>query len=284
MYARLLSLVVAVLLMLPHAALAADAETFIRYVDKPAGQAHLDTALSHFRRGNVQVDLIAAIHIADERYYRALQRRLDKYPRLLFELVAADGQQYARTGVRTSSGLSGVQLWLRDKLQLSFQLEAIDYRRSNFVHADLGPEELVAHLKSHWTETLGMFLRWMLADAARSTNADGSIRFGGLELFGAMKPGGDRHLALKQLLARELAEMGDLTLANAGSDALIARRNEAAIATLQRELANGTKRAGIFYGGAHMPDMQRRLQSLGFTRSGVEWLIAWDMRPTTKHH
>ena len=263
---------------LAHAALPAEPLPYMRYVSQPPGKDHLDTAIGHFRRGNVQVDLVAAIHIADVAYYRQLQRRLDGYPRLLFELVTADGQRYARTGVRSDSGLSALQIWLRDKLGLAFQLEEIDYKRANFVHADLGPDELMAHLKSHWTDTLGMLLRWALTDAARSTNADGSMRFGGLELFGAVAPGSDRNLALKRVLARELAEMGDLTQASAGSDALIARRNEAAIATLQAELRKGAKRLGIFYGGAHMPDMQRRLETLGFVRTGTDWLVAWDMR------
>jgi hypothetical protein len=251
---------------------------FIRYVDKPANQPHLDTAIAHFKRGAVQVDLVAAIHIADVRYYQQLQKKLDAYPKLLFELVAADGQQFARTGVRTDSGVSGVQLWLRDKLGLSFQLQEIDYKRANFVHADLSPDELVAHLKSHWVDTLGMLLRWMLSDAARSTNADGSIRFGGLELFGAFQPGMNRNLLVKRMLARELSEMGDLTGATGASDALIARRNEAALTVLQAQMAAGVKKLGIFYGGAHMPDMQRRLEALGFARTGTDWLVAWELR------
>ncbi len=260
-----------------HAA-SVQPEPYIRFVAEPADKQQLSTAIGHFQRGNVQVDLVAAIHIADAAYYRALQSRLDRYPKLLFELVAADGQQFARTGVRSTSGLSTLQTWLRDKLRLTFQLEEIDYKRANFVHADLGPNELIAHMKGHWADTLGMLLRWMLTDAARSTNADGSIRFGGLALFTALTPGADRNLAIKTVLARELAEMGDLTQATAGTDALIARRNEAAIATLQTQIQSGAKRLGIFYGGAHMPDLQRRLEALGFHRTGTEWLVAWDLR------
>lgn len=275
---RFLLLVLVAVLPRPGLATPQNAEQYLRFVTQPPGQEHLDTAIGHFKRGRVQVDLIAAIHIADVHYYRELQRRLDRYPRLLFELVAADGQQFARTGVRTTSGLSALQIWLRDKLKLAFQLEEIDYKRGNFVHADLGPDELMAHLKRHWTDTLGMFLRWMLSDAARSTNADGTIRFGGLELFGALTPGADRNLTVKRMLARELAEMGDLTQASAGSDALIARRNQAAIATLDAQMQKGFVRLGIFYGGAHMPDMQRRLEALGFRHTGTEWLVAWDMR------
>ncbi len=275
-----LALLLTLTCALPPLAIAAPpvAEPAIRYVSQLPDNVHLDTAILHFKRGNVQVDLIAAIHIADASYYHKLQRRLDAYPKLLFELVAADGQQFTRTGVRSESGLSSVQIWLRDKLHLTFQLDEIDYRRKNFVHADLSPDVLLSHLKSHWTDTLGMVLRFALLDAARSTNADGSMRFFGSDLRAALGPGGDRQLALKRMLARELAEMGDVASAKSGSDALIARRNEAAIAALQAELQKGCKRAGIFYGGAHMPDMARRLQALGFGLTGTEWLVAWDLR------
>lgn len=259
---------------------APDQAPYVRYVTQPRGQEHLDTAIAHFQRGPLQVDLVAAVHVADPQYYRQLQKRLDRYPRMLFELVAADGQQAVRTGVRTDSALSGVQLWIRDKLQLEFQLNGIEYRRANFVHADLSPDELLTHLRAHWTDTLGMLLRWALKDASRTTNADGSIRLGGLEILGAMAPG-NHALELKRMLAQELAELGDLTAA--GSDALIGRRNEAAMAVLDRELAQGAKKLAIFYGGAHMPDMERRLQQRGFVRTSTEWLVAWDLKAKPAH-
>ena len=250
---------------------------YLRLVEEPPGHAHLDTAIVRYGRGPVQVDLVAAIHIADLRYFRQLQQRLRRYERVLFELIAADGQSYALTGVRGTSQLSALQLWLRDKLGLAFQLEEIDYRQRNFVHADLSPDALLAHLRGHWTDTLGMLLRWMLRDAARSTNADGSLRFGELARLATERGEAGRHRALKRALARELAEMGDLTVATAGSDALIARRNEAALAALDREVARGARRLGIFYGGAHMPDLARRLEARGFRQRRVSWLVAWQL-------
>lgn len=261
-------------------------QPYLRYVATPVGREHLDTAVVAFHRGPVTVELIAAVHVADRAYYQTLQKRLNRYQKLLFELVAEDGQTVVRSGVQSDSGLSGVQLWMRDKLQLSFQLEEIDYRRPNFVHADLGPDALMAHLRSHWLDTLGMLLRWMIRDMSRTVNADGTMHLGGLELLAGDVS--DSTLLLKRMLAHELAELGDLTGAGTGSDALIGRRNEAALAVLDAEVAKGVKRLGIFYGGAHMPDMERRLLARGFVRGpvsgrggrtgGVDWLVAWDLR------
>ena len=275
-------LMILLLVCLPLPALAVSApEPYLRYQATPPGHDRLESAVVQFRRGPVTVDLVAAVHVADKGYYRTLQKRLNAYQKLLFELVADDGQRVVRSGVRTDSSLSGVQLWMRDKLALSFQLEEIDYRRPNFVHADLGPDALAAHLRSHWVDTLGMLLRWMIRDMSRTLNADGSANLGGLEhVVGGQT--GDAHLLLKRMLAHELAELGDLTGGGQGADALIARRNEAALAVLRAELGKGVKRVGIFYGGAHMPDLERKLVALGFARTTTTWLTAWDLRDRTQ--
>ncbi len=38
------------------------------------------------------------------------------------------------------------------------------------------------------------------------------------------------------------------------------------------------QRIAIFYGAAHMPDMEERLLAMGFTKTGERWLRAWDLR------
>ena len=59
---------------------------------------------------------------------------------------------------------------------------------------------------------------------------------------------------------------------------LVGDRNAAAMRVFQKEIAKGKKRIGIFYGGAHMPDFERRLVlDFGMKKSKVEWLNAWDL-------
>ena len=63
---------------------------------------------------------------------------------------------------------------------------------------------------------------------------------------------------------------------------LIDDRNEEVIRILEREIAKGNRRIGIFYGAAHMRDLERRLMTEhGMRRDNVEWMAAWDlsMRP-----
>ena len=46
-----------------------------------------------------------------------------------------------------------------------------------------------------------------------------------------------------------------------------------------REIKRGRKRLAIFYGAAHMPDMESRLvKKMHFKKQSVRYLKAWDLR------
>lgn len=132
---------------------------FTRFRDNGAQGAELQTAiityktrfpLSLFRPQ--QVDLVAAVHIADREYFSSLQKDLSKYDRVLYEMVAdKDKLQTNRLGKmrwrprrrlpgRRSHGFSiigAIQRTMASLLTLEFQLECMDYRRENWYHADL---------------------------------------------------------------------------------------------------------------------------------------------------
>ncbi len=60
---------------------------------------------------------------------------------------------------------------------------------------------------------------------------------------------------------------------------LIADRNKAALKVLQKEIAKGKKKIGIFYGAAHMPDFEKRLRDdFDLKKDKEEWITAWDMK------
>ena len=55
-------------------------------------------------------------------------------------------------------------------------------------------------------------------------------------------------------------------------------RNAAALKVLQKQLAAGKKRIGIFYGAAHLPDLEKHLvEDFGLARGSQQWLTAWDL-------
>ncbi|KAH9300596.1 hypothetical protein KI387_012179, partial [Taxus chinensis] len=99
-----------------------------------------------------QVDLVAAVHIADKEYFANLQKELANYDRVLYEMVTdKDPQQSNRNprmrwippkrlpGARYQkfSIIGFIQRLMASILSLDFQLECLDYRRDNWYHADL---------------------------------------------------------------------------------------------------------------------------------------------------
>jgi hypothetical protein len=58
---------------------------------------------------------------------------------------------------------------------------------------------------------------------------------------------------------------------------LVTERNKAALAVLSDTLAGGKKKIAIFYGAAHMTDMSKRLEAMGFSPVSTQWNMAWDL-------
>jgi hypothetical protein len=83
------------------------------------------------------------------------------------------------------------------------------------------------------------------------------------------------------LFAHELANV-EQTVATFGADnasgtVIVGERNKAAMTALKEQLSAGKQKLAIFYGAAHLPDMEVRLRELGFHKRGQRWLVAWDM-------
>ncbi|MGA2253718.1 MAG: hypothetical protein ABSG53_03575, partial [Thermoguttaceae bacterium] len=109
---------------------AAKAE-YLRVVHDAQDRAvSLETAIVGFvpataNAADVRVDLIAAVHIADKKYYQELNKRFAGYDAVLYELVAPEGTripQGGRKDKRAGNMLSAVQLGMKDLLKLEFQL------------------------------------------------------------------------------------------------------------------------------------------------------------------
>lgn len=278
------ALVVALALALPTLAFAAPGPPppgpAMRWVDAPRGREHLDTAIWHYARGKQKVDLIGAVHVADRKYYWLLSALFTKYDRLLFELVKPEELDVRSMGP-SDGKLSTVQRWLKDRLHLEFQLDNIDYRAKNFVHADIDSARLGAQLLAQAGDLVASLLAFSITDSARLTHADGSARLGGIELAWALAAR-DQGQALKRYLGRELSEVdfGSDEFGGLGfGSVLIRERNQVAVQVLQRELAKGRRSLAIFYGAAHLPDLHKRLIALGFEPTGQDWLVAWQLLP-----
>lgn len=123
------------------------------------GSGQLQTAVVTYRKKFpwsllppfLQVDLVSTIHIADKEYFETLQRELELYDCVLYEMVASrESLEKRRNSVDTkklkgsrSRGfniLGCIQRQMARILMLDFQLDCLDYQAENWYHADLDYE------------------------------------------------------------------------------------------------------------------------------------------------
>jgi hypothetical protein len=252
---------------------------FMRFETTGRESGHLDTAMrSYARKDGVSVALIAVVHVGDRSYYDALQRRFEGYDALLYEMIREGG---ARPGARvdTDNPVSQVQLALKDLLDLEFQLDRLDYSRTNFVHADLDPQTFSRLQEERGESILGLMLQAALEAEDRQKD-DPRSALSSFQMFWALM-GSNRSRQLKFLIGQQ---MDQLEAAAAGLDrgrptVLVSGRNAQAIQVLQDQIKLGKRTLGIFYGAGHMPDLERRLADLGFQPAGEQWLTAWRVGP-----
>ena len=225
------------------------------------------------------VDLIAAVHIADKAYYERLNREFAGYDVVLYELIAPEeGAKFHRKPGASHGALSSVQSGVGDLLNLDFQLDHIDYTRPNMIHADMSPDQFAKSMKDRGESFFAMFLRAAGYGIARQGDGSQDDAFAGVVLALFSK---NRALALKRVMAEQFSDLEGTQSALDGpkGSTIIAQRNKVALEGLRKQIAAGKKKIAIFYGAAHLPDMQKRLRSdFGLVRGSTRWLVAWDLK------
>ncbi|OUZ99954.1 hypothetical protein BVC80_9069g70 [Macleaya cordata] len=131
----------------------ADFMRFRRGIEKSNGE--LQTAVVSYRkkfpwsllRPFLQVDLVSTIHIADKEYFEILQKELESYDCVLYEMVASRESLENRRKPAATKRLAGrsrgfnilgcIQRQMARLLTLDFQLDCLNYDGRNWYHADL---------------------------------------------------------------------------------------------------------------------------------------------------
>lgn len=244
----------------------------------------LQTAIVRYenKAKTMLIDLIGAVHIGEGDYYKQLNFQFDQYDALLYELVASEGSTVPVRGEKPTSTnpISLIQNSAQSMLGLESQLELINYEKKNFVHADLSPAEMQAKMAERGDNALTLGLS-AVADMIRQQNLAkrkatqaGQTPAGPESLIEIL---GDP-LKMKLMMAEQFASTGEAGLGDRLNQLLVTDRNEAAVKVLQKEIVNGKKKLGLFYGAAHMPDFEERLvNDFGMTKSELVWVDAWDL-------
>lgn len=255
---------------------------FMRVGEKDGKPTALQTAVAKYKMpsadgtGDVEVTLIGAVHIAEATYYSRLNQLFRQYDSLLYEMVMDPDGGVPEPEERGLSPVSTIQVGMKSALQLAFQLDEIDYKAKNFVHADMTPREFFDAMESRKEGVLAMLFR----SAGASLAQQSSGKSNDLEVMAAMMSGDTKGLRKAFALQMELADGQMAAIAGKdGKSVLITERNDAAFRVLKKELKDGKKKIGVFYGAGHLKDMHKKLEEeFGGKLVELQWLDAWDLR------
>ncbi|MCL7041584.1 hypothetical protein MKW94_029991 [Papaver nudicaule] len=134
----------------------ADFMRFRKGNEKSSGE--LQTAVVTYRKKFpwsllkpfLQVDLVSTIHIGDKEYFEALQKDLESYDCVLYEMVTSRENLENKRNPAATKRLAGrsrgfniigcIQRQMARILTLDFQLDCLNYDARNWYHADLDIE------------------------------------------------------------------------------------------------------------------------------------------------
>jgi hypothetical protein len=261
---------------------------YVRYAED-ARSARLEVAIRTFTMPTGQtVDLIGAVHIADDAYYQQLNARFPAYDSVLFELVGDPKQLMAtaplsaeeRKSQPSGSGVTFIQQSASKYLDLTFQLDAVDYRGKNMVHADISRKEFDKLQADRGENTMTLFLRAMQAQMSGTMNPAVVNELDSFALVRILLSPNSA-AEFKMSLAKVLDQMESVTAAMEGNNpsAILGGRNDVVVKKIREVLANKKqRRIAVFFGGGHMPGIERALvNELKAKPVSEEWLAAWTM-------
>jgi hypothetical protein len=243
----------------------------------------METAVMRYtspERPGVEIDLVGAVHVGDKEYYDELNKLFEKYEVVLYELVAPEGTRIPKGGRKGPSmhPIGAVQDGMSTILELSHQLACVDYSKENFVHADMSPDEFAKNMAERGESFFQLFLRMMGTGIAQNAAGAGGANDAQL-LMALFAP--DRATKLKTIMAQQFETLDGALAVLDGPEgsSILTERNKRCFVVLDKQLAGGKKKIAIFYGAAHLPDMERRLiNDYGMKRTDESWLAAWRLQ------
>jgi hypothetical protein len=263
----------------------------MRYREPDESGGGLDVAVTYYVHpgGGPRVDLVGAVHIADPAFFRRAQKLLDAATVVLYEGVKAADATAAEFEKATDepNPVRELQQKLAKWFGLAFQLEAIDYTRENFVHADLTAEEFLGLAKpgsgtDEKPASAGEAAEGLMGQVGAVAKL---LKLAGPLidlLMGQEESAGPLRKSLKKQFARALGTMdvqGALgAISPEAAALLLTKRNAVVIKRLleQRETVEGS--IAVFYGAAHLTGIEKALvEKHGYRRAGARWIRAWDV-------
>lgn len=273
--------------------IASNPAPYLRVARPSSNVTELQVAVRQFvPRGRAQpvIWLAGVSHVGESNYYARLQELLDAQDLVLFEGVSDRASRAAgRPAFERSEDEAGsLQNTMAESLGLAFQLSSIDYERPHFRNSDLTIEELAQLIAREGPagkpgKTAREFQNLM--ELMEGDSLIGAVVGGIMKLIGSSpKLQAMMKLAMIEMLGRFKGDMSQFEGLPPEwqrlIEILLRARNDAVLKDLQAELkkTSPAKTIAIFYGAAHMEDLERRLIGQMNYRPGRElWLPAFSV-------
>lgn len=275
---------------------------FVRFKENDSG-AWLQCAMTSYRNANgITVTLIGAVHVGDKNYYQQLNQLFEIHDVVLYEMVGGPIQKRKPTppppttdpntpppttptpdsaetdAAQRLAWLGPLHERIQKALDLQGQLDGIDYYAPNLVHADMTHTQFAAKQKEHQESFLSLWLKAMkvqIENPQINQSQPGLLKI--LEIFTR----NDSVTELKRIIARSFDSVESLIagMESGNGTVILTERNKVALNVLKHQINLGKTTPAIFYGAAHLPDMEKRLLHMGYQKINTTWLNAWTLPP-----
>ncbi|HKQ36681.1 MAG TPA: hypothetical protein VJ063_01310 [Verrucomicrobiae bacterium] len=279
----------------PALSISTNIPPYLRIAHPATNLSELQVAVRQFlpqSQSQPVVWLVGASHVGESNYYGRLQKLLNSQDLVLFEGVTDRASRAAgrKTFQRGDEDLGSLQNTMAESLGLAFQLDAINYERPHFRNSDLTIEQIAQLIakegppggdkQSKTAKEFQNLLEMMQGDSLVAT-----LVSAGMKLIGSSpKLQAMMKLMMIEVLGRFKGDMSQFQGLPPEwqrlIEILVHARNEAVLKDLQTEIGKPAppKSIAVFYGAAHMEDMQRRLtRELGYRPGREEWLPAFSV-------
>jgi len=248
----------------------ADPASYVRTVERTDGVAVSQTKTQKLvAPGKPDIYLVGVAHIGSKSYYSEIQAVLNAQDVVLFEGVRSKGKPSVPVKPDPKAPKQMYQV-ISDALGLDFQLFDIDYNHPNWINSDLSMEELDRlNKKAGKGKATDFDMVEKLLDPNSPQTQQAAAFFGSA-------PASIKE-ALKIFLVEKISTIE--TMLNASLDPatvsiLLTERNKSIAKAFEKAIsvANPPKSVAIFYGAAHLPEVQKALAArYGYKPADQQW-------------
>ncbi len=233
----------------------------------------LYTPILKYKKDDVEITAIGAVHVGTDDYYRELQKELDCIPEGLFEgvkpitdetKIVDSKRKYTAflnnlrggymklakyANMRSQKGLKYGERWQCPDITMEEFINECPVKMLDRLFSKSGKLDIFEHAYKKHPKELARLMKGQMLLSSRLLNLP----------------------VLNKLMMK-------MAFSPSGEKLLMKRRNDMLFDSLESRLEKGgIDKLGIIYGAAHLDELDKYLKRKGFKVRDKKWLPAWEM-------